>query len=75
MSMAMPPFGIESKALDDARREWEFEQLEREHASCCVGAILLEGRWVNVICPVDSPSYRSFRHEEDLLRERRERRS
>lgn len=50
--------------LDAERLEWEFEVLEREHAHCCVGAILCDGcRWVNVLAPVDSPSYRPFRAE------------
>lgn len=53
--------------FDEARLEWEFEKLAKDHALCCSGAILLHPadggnpRWLNVLgCPADTPTYRSF---------------
>lgn len=61
---------IDTDALDEARLEWEFEKLEREHAKCCAGAILFREQgsdakpwWLNVVCPVDGPGYRPFRRD------------
>jgi hypothetical protein len=51
-----------TEQLDEVRSEWEFERLQREHADCCPGAILCEGRWINVLYPVLSKDGATF-HE------------